>query len=91
MTRMTLAALFAAAALGIAIQAPASDYTPLPADRAEAITGKLAARGYETLHLKSDHRGRKVEALARRDGRLWEIELDAASLRILEIEAEDGE
>jgi hypothetical protein len=58
-----------------------------PDPQAGGLADMLAREGYHLL--RSEGEGDKIEAYARRDGRVWELHIDAASGRILEVEMED--
>jgi len=61
---------------------------PQPGLSVVEIRDRLAAKGYELVEIERERRGR-VEVEARRDGRMWEIEMDGRDGRILETERED--
>lgn len=79
-----------AAAVGPASWAQSGGYakTVMPM---EEVRASLEAMGYEVLSLELD--GDEYEGYALRDGRRWEVELDAATGRLTEAEfdADDDE
>jgi hypothetical protein len=64
--------------------AGAQDVVPV-----ETVRETLTEMGYEVLSLSRD--GAEYEGYALRDGKRWEVEVDAATGRVLEIEYEADE
>ncbi|SFD02131.1 PepSY domain-containing protein [Tropicimonas isoalkanivorans] len=68
---------------------PVRTHPPAVAPDSQEVSLKdmLAREGYDLL--RSEREGGTIEAYARRDGRVWELHIDAASGRILNADVED--
>ena len=86
MTRI-IALSLALTAGGAAIALASNDGAPVDAATSEAITALLTEQGYEVAEIELEEDG-KFEVEATKDGKHWEIELDA-DLNIVETELDD--
>ncbi|RKF05878.1 PepSY domain-containing protein [Oceaniradius stylonematis] len=60
--------------------------SPLPGVSEEQVRTMLAGQGYEIVTFERERR--KIEVYAKKDGRLWEIEVHPGTGEVLSVEAE---
>jgi len=86
MTRI-IALSLALTAGGAAVALASNDNAPVDPATADSITALLTDQGYQVAEIEMEGNG-MFEVEATKDGKTWEIELDA-DLNIVETEADD--